>query len=303
MTRQDQWEHIAFRTGRSLLGVLPSETGVALLRGLARGGGAWPGLRRRLVQEQLAAVYPDLTPGECRALADAVYDHLARTVVEVFREDPEQLQQSVRLESGWRILDRAMAAGRGAIVATAHLGNFELGGRVLAARHPLLDVVKPQRNPRFEVELQRLRRRHGISTVPVDGSGRAVLRHLADGGLVSLFVDQDAGAAGLPMDFLGLPASTWPGAARIALRTGCPVVPMAIVREKEGHVLRMAEAIEVAPADPDPRRVQALMERISASVERFIREHPEQWFWVHRRWKGAASDRRKSGVQEPACEA
>jgi KDO2-lipid IV(A) lauroyltransferase len=255
------------------------------------------------VEAQLAAVYPGFDEDARRTMADAVYEHLARTVVEVFREDPSALLARARVEPGWDALDRALAGGRGAIAATAHLGNFELGGRMLAARYPLLDVVKPQRNRLFEAELQRLRNSHGIATVPMDRSGRAVLRHLADGGLVSLFVDQDAGGAGLPLDFLGLPASTWPGAARVALRTGCPVVPMAIVRAGGEHVLHLGEPIAVAAAPPSPARVGALMARISAAVEVFVRDHPEQWFWVHRRWKGAASARQAVGDKETPCEA
>ena len=131
-----------------------------------------------------------------------------------------------------------------------------------------------------------------------------MLEQLKLGGLVSLLVDQDAGAAGLPLDFLGRPASTWPGAARFALRTGCPVIPMAIIRQPDGgHVLSIGEVIEVEQGPSEPARVRELMTRISLSVETFIHDNPEQWFWVHRRWKGAASARATSNRRETACEA
>ncbi|MFO7608199.1 MAG: lysophospholipid acyltransferase family protein [Candidatus Krumholzibacteriia bacterium] len=283
----DRIEHLAFRTSLGLLRRLPYPAAEALLRQAARLAGPVAGLRRGVVDDQLAAVYPGLDRGRRRALRDAVYDHLGRTAAEVFCADPRRLAAAVRVEPSWQVLDEAMAAGRGVIVATGHLGNFELGGRVLAARYPLLDVVKPQRNPAFDRDLDALRNRHGIATVPSGRAGRAVLAHLRRGGMVSLLVDQDAGAAGLRLDFLGRPASTWPGAARFALRRGCPVVPVAIVREGAGHVLRVGQAIAVAPGPADPVRVAALMRRISAGVEAFVGRHPEQWFWVHRRWKGA----------------
>ncbi|RKZ12534.1 hypothetical protein DRQ50_11810, partial [bacterium] len=135
-------------------------------------------------------------------------------------------------------------------------------------------------------------------TVTMDRAARSVLAHLAAGGLVSLLVDQDAGAAGLPMDFLGRPASTWPGAARFALHTGCPVIPMAIHREGDGHILEVGEVIGVAKAPAEPARVGALMGRISQAVELFIHRYPEQWFWVHRRWKGAVSARQAALPRE-----
>ncbi len=298
MARSDTLEYLAFRGGLGLLRTMPGGLGGRALGGAARALGRWRGVRRDLVRNQLAAVYPDLGTVACDRLADAVFDHLVRTATEVFLTDPASLLAGCRVEPGWAPIDRALAAGRGAIVATGHVGNFELGGRLLASRYDLLDVVKPQRNPRFEGYLRRLRNRHGIATVTMDRAARVVLAHLAAGGLVSLLVDQDAGAAGLPLDFLGRPASTWPGAARFALHTGCPVIPMAIHREADGHVLEVGEVIDVEQAAADPDRVRGLMERISREVEVFIHQHPEQWFWVHRRWKGAASAGKAVPLQE-----
>lgn len=283
----DGIEHFVFRTALGGLRRLPYDAAEGCLRGVAHLVGPVGGLRRRVVDTQLMAVFPELEPKRRRALRAAVYDHLGRTAAEVFCADPERLAGLVRIEPGWEPLDRALASGHGAIVVTGHLGNFELGGRILAARYALLDVVKPQRNRAFENDLQRLRNRHGIATVPMDRAGRAVLAHLRGGGLVSLLVDQDAGAQGLRLDFLGRPASTWPGAARISLRTGCPVVPVAILRQGSGHVFHIGEAILAESSATGPDQVAALMRRISAGVEDFIRACPEQWFWVHRRWKGA----------------
>jgi KDO2-lipid IV(A) lauroyltransferase len=282
-------EHVAFRLAVGGLRRLPYSAAERLLRTAAQLLGPVGGLRRGVVDRQLAWVYPQLEPDRRRALRRAVYDHLGRTAAEVFCADPDRLLASVRIEPGWEVLDRALAAGRGAIVVTAHLGNFELGGRVLAARYPLLDVVKPQRNRAFDRDIETLRNRHGIATVPMDRAGRAVLAQLRRGGLVSLLIDQDAGAAGLRLDFLGRPASTWSGAARFALHVGCPVVPVAIVREGRGHVFHVGDPIAVPQARAEPQRVRELMQRIAGAVEDFVRAYPGQWFWVHRRWKGAAT--------------
>ena len=284
----DRAEYLAFRAVVGGLQKAPDQWSERLCRDLARLAGPVLGIRRSVVRDQLAAVYPELGD-ELPALVDRVYDHLGRLAAETFCLDPGKLAAGVTVEPGWESLDAAVAAGRGVLAVTAHLGSFELGGRILAGRYPVLDVVKPMRNRVFDEYLQRMRGRHGIRTVSMDGSGRPVLSHLRAGGLVTLLIDQDAGRDGVRTDFLGLPASTWPGAARLALRTGCPVVPLAILRQDGGgHILRIGDVIAPPRESAAPEDIKTFTGRISAAVEAFIHEHPEQWFWVHRRWKGAA---------------
>ena len=250
-------------------------------------------MRREVVRTQLGAVFPELSAAELAGLTVKVYDNLGLTAAEVLFAEPEALFQTVDISPGWDVLDRALARGRGAIAATGHIGNFELGGRVLARRFPLLDVVKVRRNAPFYRFLQEQRLRFGIRTVPTERSGRAVLAHLRSGGLVTLLMDQDAGKTGFVTDFLGLPASTWPGAARISIRTGCPVIPVAILRNDDRtHTLHIGEALEPQGLSDRESDIKEFTGRISAAVERFILNRPEQWFWVHRRWKGAAEARK-----------
>lgn len=288
MVSRDLIEYMAFRCARLGLSVLPYPWGESALRRAARWGGRQSWGRRALVESQLAHTFPDLGPDDLDRLTGCVYDHLGRMAAEILLEDPVSLAATVSVRPGWDGLDRVLSEGRGAIVATGHIGNFELGGRILAGRYPVLDVIKPQRNPYVDRHLERMRTRHGIATVPVDGSGPAVMRHLKAGGVVTLLVDQDAGKSGLRTDFLGRPASTWPGAARISLRTGCPVVAMAIVRKDGGsHELRFGTTLEPDEFRDGPDSVRHYTAAISGAVETFIRERPDQWFWVHRRWKGA----------------
>ena len=285
-------EYALFRLVLAGLRALPYPWSETTLRQVARLAGRYGGVRRRVVTEQLQAVFPALAAGELASLVERVYDHLGTTAAEILCGDPGALTRSVTVSPGWDVLDRALAPGRGAIVATGHLGNFELGGRVLAQRFPLLDVVKTQRNAPFDRYLQERRQLFGIRTVPVERSGRAVLTHLRAGGLVTLFVDQDAGKSGYVTDFLGRPASTWPGAARISVRTGCPVVPMAILRNKDGtHTLFVGQALDPRGLTDSSEDIKEFTGRISASVEEYIVKSPEQWFWVHRRWKGASEAR------------
>ncbi len=288
----DRAEYLIFRAVVGGLAKLPDRWSVWLCRKAGWLAGPILGFRRQVVLDQLGMVYPHRPDVEIRELAGLVYDSLGATVAETFCTRSDRLAAQVTVEPDWSVLDEAMSAGRGVLVVTAHLGNFELGGRILADRYSVLDVVKPMRNTLFGEYLQQARSHHGIATVPMDKSGRAVLSHLRSGGLVTLLVDQDAGPDGVRTDFLGQPASTWPGAARLAVRTGCPVVPVAILRRPDGrHTLSIGEALGPAPASADDENIALFTARISAAVESFISEQPEQWFWVHRRWKGAAEAR------------
>jgi KDO2-lipid IV(A) lauroyltransferase len=264
--------------------------------GLGRVAGDGLRIRRRTVDRQLAACFPQLSPGERARLARGVYRHLALSLAEILGDDPQARPSAVRVAPDWSPLEAALAGGRGAIVASAHLGNFELGGRVLAARYRLLDVVKPMRNRRFGDWLERERGRHGIGTVTVDGAAPAVLAHLRGGGVVSLLLDQDAGAGGVRLPFLGREASAWPGAARFSLQTGCPVVPMGILREPDGgHVLHIGAVLRPGGRTADEAGIRTYAAEISAAVESYVRLAPEQWFWVHRRWKEVERGARRAG--------
>ncbi len=250
------------------------------------------GVRRKVVRSQLAMVFPQRPESAIMALTSGVYEQLGESLAETFCCAPGKLAARVRVEPGWDTLDEAVVAGRGVLVVTAHLGNFELGGRILAQRYPLLDVVKPMRNGMFDRYLRRERLRHGIHTVPMAASGRAVVSHLRAGGLVTLLVDQDAGRDGVRTDFLGVPASTWSGAARVAVRTGCAVVPLGMLRQPDGsHIVHLGPPLETKGVTMSATDISNFTARISAAVETFIWERPEQWFWVHRRWKGASEAR------------
>jgi len=254
--------------------------------------------RRSVVLEQLGHSFPNLGSSQLEDLADGVYRHLGRTAGEAFGSGFDDLVDGVLVVPGWQQLDEVMAEGKGAIVVTGHIGNFELGGAVLARRYSLLDVVKPQRNVLFDAFINNLRHQRGIMTVPVDESGPAVARHLRRGGLVSLLVDQDAGQQGVFVNFLGRPASTWPGAARLSLRTGCPIVPVAILRQKDNaHCLFIGTPMSPAGRPNTPQGIKDFLQDISNSLEEYIYGQPEQWFWVHRRWKSQAKGPEEMGAE------
>lgn len=290
MRRPDLPAYLLFRGFARWCRLLPDPARRAQAQALAWLAGDVLRLRRGVVDRQLAAAFPELATGPRAELARGVYRHLAATLTEVACGTAPGAPGAPRVivEPGWDALDAALAEGRGAIVASAHLGNFELGGRVLAGHCRLLDVVKPLRNRRLDAWLQAERGRHGIGTVTVDGAAPAVLAHLRSGGVVSLLLDQDAGAAGVRIPFLGREAAAWPGAARFSLQTGCPVVPMGMLRRPDGtHALQVGRPLRPEGRPGGEDGVREYTAAISAAVEELVRLAPEQWFWVHRRWKEA----------------
>ncbi len=295
MKFQDQMEFLAFRALIGGLRSLPYNKAQSLLIHLGQLTGKTLRIRRSTVEIQLKTIFPNEASQRLDSLADLVYHNLALTVAETFCADSAQLVKAVRVTPGWEEMDQALSKGRGAIVATGHLGNFELGGAVLARRYSLLDVVKSQRNVPFDRYLETMRSDRGIQTVPMQNSAPRILRHLRSGGLVSLLLDQDAGDRGMAIPFLGQPASTWPGVARFSIRTGCPVIPMALIRDPNSGQTISHELKISSPLWPDgysdrPEEVQKYLQNISAAVEAFILENPEQWFWVHRRWKNGKGE-------------
>jgi len=286
MDIRDQMEYLAFRSLVGGLRLLPYDSALGLLSSLGVFAGRVLRIRRKVVTTQLANIYPDETPKSIDSLADLVYHNLGMTVGEIFCGDSEAQVDAVHVNPGWDELDQALASGKGAIVATGHIGNFELGGATLARRYHLLDVVKSLRNVPFDRYIEAMHKSLGIGTVPMQQSVPRVMQHLRAGGLVSLLIDQDAGDGGLTVPFLGQPAATWPGVARISIRTGCPVIPMAMIRRSDGsHELKISSPLWPSGVSENPDEVLSYLKKISSDVEVFIRDYPEQWFWVHRRWK------------------
>ncbi len=289
MKFQDQVEYGLFRMLTGALRFGPNSLASSFLHTIGRQAAQRGWWRADVASRQLAMVYPAWTLEQRSQCLHELFANLASTIQEVFIDDADMVAARVDIPGGWGPLCQALSFGRGVVLASLHLGNFELCGRIIATQCQLLDVVKPQRNLYFEAYLNRKRNQHHIATVPMDRAGPAVLAHLRKGHVVSLLLDQAAGNKGVVVDFLGQAASTWPGAARLSLQTGCPVLPVCLARTPGGrHELEFGPLLEPETLPASQRNVTAYTRLITAELEHFVRRHPEQWFWVHRRWKGVA---------------
>ena len=197
----------------------------------------------------------------------------------------EKIDGMVKITGG-EYLREALTHGRGAVLITAHSGNWELLGATLAFHgYPIVAVVKKQSDlgaDRFINEYRTLAGMH----VTYKTSVREMVRLLGEGKIVGLLMDQDAGADGVVVDFFGRPASSPQGPAALARMKESPIVPAFMTRKADGtHEATIHPLLwPVKPADREQDIVQTT-NKLNRIIEDHIRQHPAEWFWLHNRWK------------------
>jgi KDO2-lipid IV(A) lauroyltransferase len=233
--------------------------------------------------------FPERTAAERRRILDGTYRTAALGFVEVMRlagGAKDVLAELVTFE-GEEHVREALRRGRGVCVLTAHLGNYELLAMYAAQRgYPLTIVAKAIRNPAANEFWMGLRERFGLKIVLSHNTTRACIRALQGDGLLGFILDQNRPRdKGVFVTFFGKPASTTPGLAFIAAVAQAPVVPAFMHRDEQGrHRLRCLPALE-PPPDREEDTLRRATQRYTSIIEDEVRRHPEQWIWMHRRWK------------------
>jgi KDO2-lipid IV(A) lauroyltransferase len=282
MTRRGPLGWIAARLPRRLL--------LALFR--AFGTLLWIlGLRRRVVLENLRLAFADKTESERRAIARATYRRLGEMVPEFLRVpylSAEQLGEIFEYQ-GWENLERARALGRGVIACTGHFGHFDL----LAAAHNLrgVPVTIISRAMRF-APWTRTRARAGVEDIVVR-NGRtlsAAVKALRAGRVLGYVIDQNEPTErAIYPSFFGVPAATSATPAVLSRRTGAPAIFVLSLPLPDGRHRVIIEGPLFPPSTGDRARdTLAFMQDLNDRLEAWIRRHPEQWYWLHRRWKRRA---------------
>jgi KDO2-lipid IV(A) lauroyltransferase len=277
--------------GLLLVGWVPAHLppAVGLTVGRRLGDLLWwilPGRRRRALDNIRLSLGRDMTPREVERLGRRSFQHLGMNLIEAcryFLRPTEVMLSQVHVE-GVEHLRSAAAQGRGVLVLTAHYGNWEL----LAAAHgltglPLSIVIRPLDHPILDELAARFRRRSGAELIVKHQAVREVLQALRRGRMVGILLDQNATRAeGVFVPFFGVAASTSKGLAVLALRTDAPVVPVFLRRTPDGrHCMDVSPPLP-PPAGGDVLAYTALFNRV---IEAAIRRAPEQWLWMHARWR------------------
>ena len=251
--------------------------GAAWRRGSAR--------RRRIAAANLAYCFPGLTGPERAALLEDHFRSLGFGLIEValaWYANPAALREMVRVD-GREHLDAALAAGRGALLLSGHFTTLEIGAARLGLDAPVDGVYRPHADPSMERASRDGRQRFG-GLLLARADVRGMLRRLRDNRAVWYAPDQDPGLRqGVFAPFFGRPAATLTATARIARASGAPVLPFRVERMDAGRAWRVV--IEPALADFPGGDEVGDAARINEVIERWTREAPEQYLWVHRRFK------------------
>ena len=288
---RERIEYAAAWIGLKALGALP--------RGVARAVGAafarvayWlrPPLRRAAMFN-LRLAFPEWTDAQREATIRGMIRQVGWMAGE-FSQFPkytrERIEEIVTMD-GAESFDAAQRRGKGVLFLTGHMSAWELAPFAHARYgHALHFLVRPIANRRVDALINGYRCLSGNQPIEKNRSARAILKVLGEGGTVGILSDHNtAREEGVFVDFFGVPASTTSGLARIALRTGAPVVPGFLWWDEAArkYRLRFEPALELARTGDEEADVRENTARFTKMIEKYVREHPEQWLWVHKRWK------------------
>lgn len=246
------------------------------------------GPRRRRVTENLG---PVVGPGaEIDALTRRAFRNYARYWMETFRlPDMSDAELDRRFSTeNIEAIEKAYIAGKGAVLATMHLGNWDAGGRWVAHRWPLTVVVEVLRPRKLFERFLEHRRALGMEIVPLTRGGDAVgacAEHLREGRLVALVADRDLSGRGIEVEMFGRRTKLPPGPAVLALRTGAPLIPAVIYLYPKGTWRAwVMDPIELPEAEDEAGAATGLTQRLAAEFEKFVARDPSQWHAMFQRY-------------------
>ncbi len=274
-----------------ILGVLP--------RPLARGLGiglAWivyllHARLREVGMRNLALAFPEKTNAERARILRGEFASLGRQLAEVCHFPKYTLEnvEQVIVYDGLENYEHAYARGKGVLFLTAHFGGWELSAFTHSMHgHWMHVVMRPLDNEYLDRMTREYRTMHGNKVVDKDDFVRGLLSAMKAGEVVGVLMDTNmTPPQGIFVDFFSIPACTASGLARIALRTDAAVVPTFTIWDAElrKYRLRFDPAVELIRTGDLEADIQANTQRFTSIIEEYVRKYPEQWLWVHRRWK------------------
>lgn len=270
------------------LGVMPPVLGRRIGAALGTALGVVAGKRRQRAEENMRLAFPEVGDSHRAAWARDFWPQLGCAAWEfarLARLSPEEYLASVDV----RGLDGVIAsasAGKGVLLFTAHIGNWEYTTPFLSLAGLRLAVIARRiKNPFVDDLVTRVRARFNTRVILHREAVRESLRWLRSGGVLGLLFDQRITEGGLSVPFFGRPARTTGLPALLALRVGCPVHPVHSYRENGRLIIECAPALDIAPGPPTEDNLRSVMGQMTKVVEGWIRRHPSQWLWIHNRWK------------------
>lgn len=284
-------EYAIVRGAEMMFLLLPPAAATAFARGVARAYFRIGPSRRKTVLENLRVAFGDaLDDAARRTLAVRSYEHAFVLLCEIVTRrrmvpDLRAFRRLTRLFGDVEALRADLRTGRGGMLLTAHFGNWETAGAYLRYEHvPFVAISRPVPNPYVQAHL--MGTRDGFETFEKRGAVQRTVEAIRRGSWVAMLADQNAGGHGVFVPFFGLAASTYPMPATLAVRHDLSVYFAAAVRRGAGHRFDFLVRRYVRPEGLDHRAAELhLLAAYHATLEGWIRAYPEQYLWMHRRWK------------------
>lgn len=244
--------------------------------------------RKALVLDNLEKAFPEKNRSERERIAARVWRNLGRTAVEFIRmpDVTKEKGKDIFITEGVENFEEAKKRGNGVIFITSHFTNWEITGvgcQFLAKN--VVAIARPMSNPYVEAWVQSKRKKSGMKIILHRQAVRASLKVLKKQAVIGILVDQNLYTGGIFVDFFGRPAATTTLPALLHLRTGAPIVMASTLRQKDRFRLIYDPPIYASDQGVSEERIREVTEKISHAVESMIRKHPENWFWIHNRWK------------------
>ena len=271
-----------------MVAALPLAAARALGRGL--GSVAYQVARRHRVEvlAEMARCFPGEEPAALKARLRRVYRNLGVNAMELLRwvsGGREELESTIRTQ-GFEHVETVLARGRGGLVLTAHVGNFDLLGLWAARRYPLTIISKSLRQGGANRFWMEAREASGLKILPRKNSYRACRSVLKKNEVLGFILDQNMRREqGVFVDFFGKSACTTPGLAFLSAHGQAPVLPVFLVREADGSQTALFLPPVEPPAARDEKAILEATQVYTRIIEDVIRQHPDQWIWMHRRWR------------------
>ena len=284
-------EYLAARVLLGIFGALPRRASLCLAQGLAALAYRSLGHLRRTATRNLNLAFPHWTSEQTREVVRGVFRNFGRLLVE-FARLPKLDRQNISevvVYDGFDHFAESLRRGNGTLFLTAHYGAWELCPFAHALYgHPLKFVVRPIDNPYLDRLVNAYRTASGNQVIRKKDSLREMLKTLKQNEGVGILIDQNTTRdAGVFVDFFGRPACTTAVLAALALRTGATVVPGVLIWDsaRQIHRLRFEPPVEMVQTGDRRADIMENTARFNKILEALVRQHPDQWLWVHRRWK------------------
>jgi KDO2-lipid IV(A) lauroyltransferase len=287
---------------------LPRRLVLVLGRALGR---LWGALDRRhlmIAADNLREAYPEWDEKRILSTARGVYAHFGTILFDILWMEGRAGEELLAITDveGLEDARAAVASGRGVVCPTGHFGNWEFQGVASALlTGPFSVVARPLDNPELDRRLVGLRTSTGNAVIYKRRALSQIMQTIRTGGIVAIVIDQNVQEKdGVFVDFFGRPACTTTVAAAVALKTGCVILPVHCPLGPDGRYRMIyGPPVEWEGGGGGPEDVAALTQRLTSTIEGWVREHPEQWLWLHRRWKTRPSSTLpgpRSAVARPA---